>query len=118
VALAADLLFAARSRAAAETAGVEIRMPRSAAAATAALEENPPDLVLVDLDLRWADATAFIANLETNDATAGAKVIAFVSHIREDAIDAARRAGADRVLARSAFVRQLPGLFAELKTGR
>jgi hypothetical protein len=37
-------------------------------------------------------------------------IIAFVSHVREDAIAAARSAGADRVLARSAFVRELNNL--------
>jgi hypothetical protein len=39
-----------------------------------------------------------------------APVIAFASHLDVDAIRAARDAGADRVLVRSAFVATLPDL--------
>jgi hypothetical protein len=38
------------------------------------------------------------------------ELIAYVSHVREDLIAAARAAGADRVLARGAFSKLLPDL--------
>jgi hypothetical protein len=39
-------------------------------------------------------------------------VVAFVSHVRPERAEAARAAGAGRVLSRGAFVRELPGLLA------
>jgi CheY-like chemotaxis protein len=102
----ADLIFAARVRAAAEQQGVPLRFART-----------PGDvidlgagarLVLLDLDARWLDAPAAIAALVRRPEPP--RVVAFVSHVREDAIEAALAAGADRVLPRSAFVKELPQL--------
>jgi CheY-like chemotaxis protein len=108
VAAVADLLFAARIRAAASDAGRAVQFARSVDelmnAATLA------SLLLLDLDARWLDAAAVIRRLKNDTRTAAVPIIAFVSHVRTDAIEAARAAGADRVLARSAFVRDLPQL--------
>ncbi len=38
------------------------------------------------------------------------RIVAFGPHVREDLLAAAREAGADEVLTRSAFVRRLPAL--------
>jgi CheY-like chemotaxis protein len=106
----ADLIFGARVRAAAEAAGWQALLisPRDAAANR--IRTELPRLVLLDLDARWLDAVALIAALKADPATAAIPVVAFASHVRTDALAAAREAGADRVLARSAFVRQLPEL--------
>jgi hypothetical protein len=48
--------------------------------------------------------------LKTDPALAGIPTLGFVSHVDSPTIEAARRAGVDRVLARSAFVEQLPEL--------
>jgi CheY-like chemotaxis protein len=106
--VAADLLFSSRIRAAAEQLGVQIQFARSdeqlyASAVVA-------DLVILDLDARWLDAPAAIRHLA--QAASKVPIVAFVSHVRADAIQAARDAGADRVLARSAFVRMLPDILA------
>jgi CheY-like chemotaxis protein len=112
LAVTADLLFAARIRAAAEQAGVALRLVRSGEDVVALAAEQQPRLLLLDLDARWLDAPAVIRALKGAAATAAIPVVAYVSHVREDAIAAARAAGAERVLARSAFVRLLPGLLA------
>jgi len=101
-------MFGSRIRGAAEQAGVAVGFARNAdlleeLAATA-------DLVLLDLDTRWLDAPALIRKLREGSATADVPVVAFAAHVNRDAIQAARAAGADRVLARSAFVRLLPEL--------
>jgi CheY-like chemotaxis protein len=113
--LAADLIFASRIRAAAEAAGVTARLARTAAEVEVAAGEA--GLVLLDLDARGLDAPALIRALKANAALAAVPVVAFVSHVRADAIEAARAAGADRVLARSAFVRVLPELLAGIRGG-
>jgi CheY-like chemotaxis protein len=107
----ADLIFGARIRGAAEQQGVALTFVRS----LVELQARAPGVrtVLLDLDTRWLDAPAAIRALRAAPQTATVRIIAFVSHVRADAIEAARAAGADRVLARSAFVRELPALLAE-----
>jgi CheY-like chemotaxis protein len=105
--VAADLIFAARIRAAAAAAGVRTRFARNDEELLAAAKEA--DLIIVDLDARWLDPSDTIRRLKHHVAT---PIVAFVSHVRADAIAAARAAGAERVLARSAFVQQLPQILS------
>lgn len=111
VAAVADLIFGARIRSAAERAGVALTFARSLSELSGLARGRR--LVLLDLDARWLDAPAAIRALREEPRTAAVRIVAFVSHVRVDAIEAAREAGADRVLARSAFVRELPALLAE-----
>jgi CheY-like chemotaxis protein len=108
VAATADMIFGSKIRGAAQQLGVPVRFARNAESLLEAA--CGARLVLLDLDARWLDIATAIRELKSSDRTAGAEVVAFVSHVRVDAIEAARAAGADRVLARSTFVRELPGL--------
>jgi CheY-like chemotaxis protein len=110
LALPADLMFAARIRAAALAAGVPIEIFARPEPLTAAARDVAPRLVFIDLDARNWDPVTVIRSLRQDTATATTRIIAFVSHVRQDAIKAARAAGADRVMARSAFARELPEL--------
>lgn len=108
VAAVNDLMFGSRIRAAAQQAGVSAVFVRAPAdllerAATA-------DLVLLDLETRWLDVPAAINALKGAAPTAAVPIVVFGSHVEGEALSAAREAGADRVLARSAFVKLLPGL--------
>ncbi|HEY8470908.1 MAG TPA: hypothetical protein VIL18_14750 [Longimicrobiales bacterium] len=112
LALVADLIFASRIRGAAAAQGVPVQVVRSADELLARARATPPRLVLVDLEARAADPAGTIARLRATPEGAGVPIVAFGSHVNRDAIEAARAAGATRVLARSAFVRELPGLLA------
>jgi CheY-like chemotaxis protein len=112
LALPADLMFASRIRATAQAVGVDVLVVAKPAALLDAAKARPPRLVLLDLDARGWDAAALVRDIRSDERTAGARIVAFVSHVRQDAIEAARAAGADRVLARSAFVRELPTILA------
>jgi CheY-like chemotaxis protein len=112
LALPADLMFASRIRAAATSLGIEVGVLARPAALLDAARENPPRLVLVDLDARGWDPANVVRDLKQDERTSSATVVAFVSHVRQDAIEAARAAGADRVLARSAFIRDLPAILS------
>lgn len=114
VALVADLIFASRIRGTAQAAGVQATTVRSAAELLQRAGELQPRLVLVDLDARAADPPAVIARLKGDPRTRDIPILAFGSHVQREAIEAARAAGADRVLARSAFVRELPFLLRRL----
>ena len=102
-------MFGSRIRAAAQAAGVTAVFVKSAEELVARAEGA--DLVLLDLQTRWLDAPSAIRSLKTGPAAA-VSVIAFGPHVEGAALVAAREAGADRVLARSAFVKELPGLLA------
>jgi len=109
LALVDDLLFLSRIREAARRVGAEVRSVGRASQLVEAARQGA-SLVLVDADserLPWAQA---LAALREDAALAGIQVVAFLSHVRADRAEAARAAGCSRVLARAAFVRELPRL--------
>jgi CheY-like chemotaxis protein len=108
VAVVNDLMFGARIRAAAEHAQATCIFART----PAALHEHAAGaaLVLLDLETRWLDAPAEISRLKAEATTVHVPVVAFGSHVLGDVLRAAQAAGAERVLARSAFVQALPDL--------
>jgi len=108
VALAADLMFASRIRGAAQAVGREVTLATGEAALVAAVRAGA-SLVLLDLGRR-GDMPDLIRRLKEDAATADATIVAFGSHVDAGALTAARAAGADRVMARSAFVKVLPEL--------
>ncbi len=110
LALVADLLFASRIRGAAAAVGVRARTVRTADELLREARSETPRSILVDLDARGVDAPELVRALKSDRLLAGVPVVAFGSHVRGEALRAARAAGADRVLARSAFVRELPRL--------
>jgi CheY-like chemotaxis protein len=110
VALVADMMFASRVRGTATAVGVEAVTVTRAEKLVEETRRLRPRVVLIDIDARGVDVPALIARLKSDPETASVPVIAFGSHVNADALRAAREAGADRVLARSAFVRDLPTL--------
>lgn len=110
VVLVDDLFVSARIDAAASATGRSIRYVRSPADFRSALREAAPAAILVGMAatrLPWAD---LVREAKADPSTAGAYVLAFGPHkdlrLRQQALDA----GADRVIANSAFARALPTL--------
>jgi CheY-like chemotaxis protein len=114
IALVDDLMFLSRIREAARVAGIEVCAVRGEADLVAAARREGR-LVLVDADSERLPWRAALAALRAEPASAALPVIAFVSHVRADLAAAARAAGASRVLARSAFVLELPELVARAR---
>ena len=110
LALVTDLIFASKIRGAGGAAGVATRTVRTPDAVWAACGEATPRMILLDLEARSGEVPALIRRLKAAPATRAVPVIGFASHVNREAMRAARDAGADRVLARSAFVRELPAL--------
>lgn len=108
-----DLMFTSRIRTAAAGTRADVRFARSADETVAIAREQAPALILLDLNARRMDAIATIAALKSDPQLAGIRVVGFVSHVQADVIAAARSAGIDEVLARSAFVARLPELLEE-----
>jgi len=55
-----------------------------------------------------------VGALRADPSLASLPVVAFLSHVHAERADAARAAGCTRVLARGAFVQELPRLIASL----
>jgi CheY-like chemotaxis protein len=111
LALVADLIFGSKIRGAARATGVALELVRGGAELLEAAARLRPRLVIVDLEAPGVDANV-ISGLKGTALTGSIPVVAFGSHVHADVLSAARAAGADRVLARSAFVKELPSLFA------
>jgi len=107
-----DLLFSSRIRAAARQVAVEVRFARSPEAVLEQVRAHLPVLLLVDLDCARVRPVETIAAVKADAVSASVRVVGFVSHVHADLVEAARAAGADRVMARSTFVANLPGLLA------
>jgi CheY-like chemotaxis protein len=108
-----DLFFLSKIQQTARPLGVTVEAvePRELAARVAS---RAPGGVLVDLNHRSGAAVEAVRALKAGVATAPVKVVGFFSHVQEELGQAARDAGCDRVMARSAFTRQLHQLLAEL----
>lgn len=107
VALVMDLMFGSRVRGAAPEA-VLARSPEALVGAVG------PATRLVLVDLQAPGAVEALRGLA--DRPDGVRVVAWGPHVMEEALSAAREAGADDVMPRGAFVKALPGLVAELES--
>jgi CheY-like chemotaxis protein len=116
IAVVDDLLFGSKIRAAARTAGATISFARGRDAVAAAVRDNAAELILIDLEGQSGDAIEMIRSLRA-EVGAGVRIIAFGSHVNVERLEAARQAGCDQALARSAFVNLLPRLLSPSGAG-
>src|SRR5262249_8459083 len=111
VGLLNDLFFGARIRETAKQLGVAcviLRDPAELAAQAAGAR-----LIIVDMNLRGADATAAVRALKADPATRAIRVVGYLFDAHDELIRAAREAGCDQVLSRGGLTRKLPELLAE-----
>jgi CheY-like chemotaxis protein len=111
-----DLLFRSKISETAEQLGIEARFPRSKGKLLDTLRESPPDLLILDLNSTRFDPLQVLRVVKSDETTQRVPTIGFLSHIQKDLAVAAREAGCDRVMARSAFTRDLPRILVEGET--
>jgi PleD family two-component response regulator len=102
-----DLLFSIKISTAAKAIGAEVYFERTPGMALSRIREKRPSLVILDLNSTKLDPLDVIVQLKSDPDTRGIKTLGFVSHVHSDTIAAARDAGIDEVLARSAFSARL-----------
>ena len=107
-----DLLFSSKIRATAKQAGVDLTFARSPEEILEQARARKPALVIFDLNSAKADPVATIAALKRDPDLASIRAIGFASHVHVELIAAARNAGADQVLPRSAFAGNLAEILA------
>lgn len=114
LALVDDLMFRSKIKSTAAQVGVDVTFAASRDAALEVMKNAAPTLLVVDLNSRRMDPIEAIAAVKQDSTLGHVRVVGFVSHMDVNTIAAARAAGTDDVMARSAFVAQLPEL---LRTG-
>lgn len=105
-----DLMSSTRLADAATATGHTCRIVRRPEGVLDALPGT--DLVVVDLDLATGDGVEAVRVA----CDAGISVVAYGGHVHVERLQAARDAGADSVLTRGDFVRQLPDLLRPAAT--
>lgn len=115
VALVTDLIFSTRIASTARAVGTPLKVVTSLDALRSELTSGTVSCVLLDLSADGVDPHEAVR--AAKDAAVPPKVIAYLPHVRNDQAEAARRAGADEVLPRSAFSTRLPALLRALGTG-
>jgi CheY-like chemotaxis protein len=115
LAIVDDLMFVSKIRTAASQGGVAVAFARSSAGALAEMRKSAPSLVILDLNNPRTDPLGTVNAMKADPELASIPTVGYVSHVQTDVIEAARAAGVEEVLARSAFSERLPAI---LERGR
>jgi CheY-like chemotaxis protein len=107
-----DLLFKSKVLETANALGVETAFPRSPKKLVDEARGSAPDLLVLDLNSTRFEPLRLLRELKSDEATKHVPVVGFLSHVQKDLAIAARESGCDRVMARSAFTRELPEILA------
>jgi len=102
-----DLIFSIKMSTAARHLGADLFFERSAAGILPRAREKRPSLIIFDLNSRTLAPLDAIAALKADSELSAIRTLGFVSHVDSDTIAAARKAGVDQVMARSAFAERL-----------
>ena len=113
LAVISDLLFRSKIDDAARRAGVPLRIAKNVEQLDRHLGNAAPAVVLMDLEMEGLDSAGMLARLRANPQTTNVPVIGFAGHTNVEVIHAARANGV-QVMARSAFVAQLPAMMERI----
>jgi CheY-like chemotaxis protein len=102
-----DLIFSIKISTAAKALGTPIFFERNADMVLPRIREKQPSLVILDLNSTKLRPFEVIAALKADPALMNVRTLGYVSHVHGHLIAAARSAGIDEVLARSAFADRL-----------
>jgi PleD family two-component response regulator len=107
-----DLLFKSKISETASQLGIEASFPRNPRRLLETMHESPPDLLVLDLNSARFEPLTLLEDVRSDEATRDVPTVGFLSHVQKDLAVAAREAGCDRVVARSAFTKDLPQILA------
>lgn len=112
-----DLLFSSKIRTVAKQAGVDVTFARTPAEILAQARALKPVMVIFDLNSAKADPINTVASMKRDPELSFIRTVGFVSHVDSATIAAARDAGTDEVMARSAFASQLAEILLSASRG-
>ena len=105
-----DLLFSVKISTAAKAVGAPVFFERNPDLVLARIREKQPSLVIFDLNSTRMRPIEMIAAIKADAALQSVRTLGYVSHVQTEVITAARSAGIDEVLARSAFSDHVAGI--------
>ena len=108
-----DLLFSSKIRSTAKQVGVDLVFARTPDDILSQARALKPSLVIFDINCDKADPIKTVAALKGDPDLHAIPTTGFVSHVDTRLIMAARGAGMDEVMARSAFAANLPQILTE-----
>lgn len=112
VGVLSDLFFGVKIAEAAKRAGGRMLLVKSEAELLAAAVALPA-LIVFDLQQRDLDPARLLQSLKADPTLRAIPTLAYFSHVQEELRKEALQAGCDRVLARSAFTREVDQLVGE-----
>ena len=111
-----DLIFSIKISTAAKALAAPVFFERSPDMALPRIREKQPTLVIFDLNSSTLRPLEIIAQMKADPALRTIRTLGYVSHVQTDVIAAARTAGIDEVLARSAFSERLGQILSASST--
>jgi CheY-like chemotaxis protein len=112
VAAVEDLLFRSKISETADTLGVEAVFPRSPKRFVEEAQGSAPDLLILDLNSMRFEPLKLLRQIKSNQTLREVPVVGFLSHVQKELAINARDSGCDRVMARSAFTKELPEILS------
>jgi len=112
-----DLLFLAKIQQTAQQVGIRVEVI-DPAMVEERVKNSGVNSIILDLNHRSASAVEVARSIKANPDTRHVQLVAFLSHVQTDLAAAARAAGCDVILPRSAFSQQLPQLLLKLGGGQ
>jgi len=112
LAVVEDLFFVGKINPAAAQVGAEVRYARSDAQALELARTEHPSLIILDLNAGRCRPLDLLAQLKADTELRHIPTLGFVSHVQTGLQAQARKAGCDRVVARSVFSRDLAEILA------
>ena len=102
-----DLIFSVKISTAAKALAAPVFFERSPDMVLPRIRETQPSLVIFDLNSAKLRPLDVIARMKADHRLRDIRTLGYVSHVQTEVISAARGAGIDEVLARSAFSERL-----------
>ena len=103
-----DLFFSTKIETVARQTGTQVVLAQDGDQLIKCIGKDVPGLIIIDLNNRSCEPLELIRRIKADSRLADVPVIGFFSHVQVELERAARAAGCDRVLARSAFSAKLP----------
>ena len=113
--LADDLFFSSKIASTARLCSVPARLFQTHRELLQNADPTRVKLIIIDLNGRATEPVRAIQELKGSSGPDAIPVLAFFSHVQTELAEEARKAGADRVLPRSAFSARLAGILTDLE---
>ncbi|HKO98293.1 MAG TPA: hypothetical protein VJU86_14950 [Pyrinomonadaceae bacterium] len=112
IAVVDDMFFVSKIRATGKALGMIVKFPRTLEAFRDTVEDEVPNLIIVDLHNTKVDPIALATELKSSELSKHTPLLGFFSHVQADLQRKATEAGYDEVLPRSLFARDLAHVLA------